>query len=920
MDRMNALWQRLRALFGREKFSHDLDREIQFHLDQQIAEGIAAGLSPDQARIAARKLFGNHTATKEDAWEAWGWGWLEHLLQDIRFALRQLKKSPGFTTTAVLTLALGIGANAAIFTLVDAVLMKNLPVSDPKTLVKIGNTNDCCINSGVLNDGNYSLFSTEFFDRLRKNASEFEDIAAIQAGFRFEPLVARRAATQETPRSAVGEFVSENYFRTFGLKPAAGRLFLDSDGGKGAPSIAVMSYQQWKNFYNRDSSVIGSTFWINTKAVTVVGVAPQGFYGDRISATPPDFYFPLQSMVTLQGSTFINDPDTNWLYLIGRVKPGVSTNALQAKVDAILRQTLTETKTYSSEKYKKYLDRIHTVLVPGGTGIQELRDQYETNLHLLMAASALVLLIACANIANLLLVRGMRRKVELSIRSAIGAGRGRIVRQLLTESVVLSLLGGIAGLALAYFGAQLLLTLAFPDATKLPIQAQPSLPVIGFAFGLSLLTGILFGIAPAWIAAKTEPAEALRTGIRGTATGATVLQRALVVTQAALSLVLLVGAGLFSQSLEKLRSADLKLDSRNRYIAHISPQAAGYKTTELEPLYRSIQQQLHQLPGVKNVGLSTYTPLEDNNISNGVQIQGQPETDESASVIRVSPEYFDSVGTKVLAGRGIQIRDTSSAPPVAVVNESFVKGFFPKGENPIGRRFGSPGRESSGAFEIVGVVNDTAYTSARWKDHRMYFIANLQRPAFTKVPVEEDLSLYAGAIVLETQSPVGNLEELTRKALSQINPNLAVLKFQTFDRQIADNFNDDRMLARLTQLFGSLALVLAAIGLYGVTAYTVARRTSEIGIRIALGAQRGGVLAMVLRGAMSQTLIGLAIGIPVVLLCVRFVESQLYEIKGVDFRVMLVAVASLAIASAFAGLIPARRAVSTDPAQILTAE
>jgi predicted permease len=531
-----------------------------------------------------------------------------------------------------------------------------------------------------------------------------------------------------------------------------------------------------------------------------------------------------------------------------------------------------------------------------------------------------VLLIACANIANLLLVRGMRRSAEIAMRTALGAGRGRIVRQLLTESVVLAGLGGLAGLAAAYAGTQMLLALAFPEAQNLPVHANPEVAVLGFAFGLSLVSGILFGVAPAWIAAKAAPAEALQSGGRGTTTGASFLQRGLVVVQAALSLVLLVGAGLFSQSLNKLQSSDLKLDSRNRYIVHINPQGAGYAPMQLEALYRSMEERFHNLPGVTHVSLSSYTPMEDDNWSTSIQVQGQPDLNSGASVVKVSSEYFDSVGTQVVMGRGIGVQDTLAAPTVAVVNQAFVKEFFPKGDNPIGRRFGSPGPETSGNFEIVGVVEDTAYQSVRWKNHKMFFLPMMQRPASDKSPIETDTSLYAGAIVLETQWPVNNMEELARKTLAEINPNLAVVKFQTFDQQIAGRFNDDRMVARLTVLFGAVALLLATVGLYGLTAYTVARRTSEIGIRMALGAQRGGVIGMVMRGALSQTALGLAIGVPAALLCVRFVESQLFEVKGIDAVVLIPSVLALAAASSLAGLIPAWRAASTDPSQTLRAE
>jgi predicted permease len=566
---------------------------------------------------------------------------------------------------------------------------------------------------------------------------------------------------------------------------------------------------------------------------------------------------------------------------------------------------------FSTEKGKVALAKAHLVLTPGGAGITGLQEQYASSLLLLQWIAGAVLLIACANIANLLLVRGMSRRTEMSVRSALGAMRGRIVRQLLTESVLLAGLGGLAGLAVAYLGTRMLLALAFPGADNVTIQASPSPAVIGFAFALSLATGILFGVAPAWMAAQARPADALRSGTRTTSGGASLLQRGLVVLQAALSLVLLVGAGLFSQSLGKLQNSDLKLDSRNRYIVHINPQAAGYMQTQVEALYRTMEERFHALPGVVKVGISTYTPMEDNNWGNGIKVQGQSEDAKGASWVKGNAEYFDSVGTRVVMGRGFEVQDNSTAPAVAVVNQTFVKNFFKDGSNPIGRRMGHP--DSPGDFEIVGVVEDTVYTAVQWKNHSMYFTPMVQRVPSDKDPIENDISLYAGAIVIETARPMSDMEKLATTTLSGINPNLSVVKFQTFDEQIADRFTEDRMIARLTELFGALALLLATIGLYGVTAYTVARRTPEIGIRMALG-------AMVMRGAVLQTAIGLAIGIPIALLCVRYVKTLLYDVTSADATVMAGAIVTLSLAACIAGIIPARRAASINPVQALRTE
>jgi predicted permease len=847
------------------------------------------------------------------------------LLQDVGYALRQLRKAPGFTVTVLLTLALGIGANSAIFTLVNAILLRNLPVADPKTLIRIGDKDDCCVNGGWNDEGDYSLFATDTYLMFKKSLPEFEELAAMESGYAWRPVTVRRAGPQTVAKSVTGTFVSGNYFRVFGLSPAAGRLFVDADDQKGAPVTAVMSYDAWMEDYAGDKSVVGSAFYINTKPATIIGVAPKGFYGDRVDTNPPKYFLPMNSMDAVIGAPYFNDPDSQWAYIIGRVKPGTNVTALQTKATTLLKQQFAPLKTFTDQRAQKVLPRTHVVLTPGGGGIQNMQDGYKDHLQLLQWIAAMVLLVACANIANLLLVRGMSRRNELSIRSALGAQRSRIVRQLLTESVLLSAMGGLLGLAVSALGAHALLALAFPDQHNMPVTASPSPLVIFFAFALSLVTGIVFGLAPALLAARTQPAEVLRSSARTTAHGASFLQRGLVVLQAALSLVLLVAAGLFAQSLNKAENVNMRLDATNRYIAHINPQAAGYKNTEVEPLYQSIVDRFHAIPGVLKVGLSTYTPMEENNWGSGVKIQGEPDINKGASWVKGTPEYFDSVGTHVVMGRGFTSQDTMNAPPVAVVNQEFVKQFFGN-RNPIGHRFGysGPGQAGrDGSHEIVGVVEDTTYTSVYWKNHTMYFLPLTQRAGSALDPddsLDKDQSMFAGALVIQTAHPMTGFEKTVGDTLAGINPNLTIVKFETFQQQIDDRFIEERLIARLTSLFGLLALLLAAIGLYGVTAYTVVRRTPEIGIRMALGAARSRVIGTVMRGAMLQTCAGLAIGIPVAIFCVRFVKSQLYEITSVNVPVMAVAIGVLLLAAAVAGIIPARRAASIDPVRALRVE
>jgi len=562
------------------------------------------------------------------------------------------------------------------------------------------------------------------------------------------------------------------------------------------------------------------------------------------------------------------------------------------------------------------------VLTPGGAGIENMQQQFGKGLRLLITVSGLVLLIACANIANLVLVRGIARRAEISIRMALGAQRKTLIRQMLTESIVLSCLGGIAGVALAYGGTRLLLVMAFPHSRNLPIDASPSLAVLGFAFGLSFLAGLLFGLAPAWVTSHSQPADALRGSNRTTADRSGWVQRLLVILQAALTLVLLVGAGLMAKSLMRLENQDFGVITDNRLVVHFSPENAGFKPEQLQGIYDEIDANLRSLPGVEKVSLSLYTPLEGNNWGEGVFLQGRPEPRAGDSIgaswVRVGPEYFDIVGHHVLRGRGITAHDTATSTPVVVVNQAFVKKFFPHGENPIGAHFGVSGMESAGDWEIVGVVSDVKYNNVRNPVRAMYFRPLLQ-VAHTK-PEVDIRSLYAGAIMLQTKGNVDGLEAQVRRALASINPNLTVTYFTTFEDQIRGQFDRERLIARLMMIFGLLALTLASVGLYGVTAYSVARRTPEIGVRMALGANRSGVVGMMLREAMMQAGIGLAIGIPVAWMCTRFVQSQLYNVGGHDVSVLGSAVLVLALAACTAALIPAQRAASTDPVEALRTE
>jgi predicted permease len=845
-------------------------------------------------------------------------------MHDIFVALRQFRKSPGFAITVVLTIALGIGANTAIFTLVHSILMKSLPVTDPKMLYRVGDLDDCCVNGGFENDnGDFDLFSYELYKHFLETTPEFEQLAAMQSG--GDMMTTRRGS--EPAKSERSEYVSGNYFKTFGIEPFAGRMLTDADDRPGAAPAVVMSYQAWQSDYGGDSKVIGATFYLQSQPVTVVGIAPPGFFGDRIRSNPPELWVPLADEPVIEGkNTILEVRSSNWLYLVGRMKPGVSAAALQGKMSGSLRQWLAGEPDYARNGGSTVIPKQHVVIVPGGGGIQNLQKQTGKGLYLLMTISGLVLLVACANVANLLLARGATRKAETSIRMALGAARSRLIRQMLTESVLLACVGGFAGLVVAYTGTRMILTLAFPDSPQLPIAASPSLPVLGFAFLLSLLTGVVFGIVPALITSHSDPAEALRGVNRSTRDRASLPQKSLIVFQAALSLVLLVGAGLLTKSLRNMEHQDFGIQTANRYVVHIDPAGAGYTQEKLPALYQTLEQQFGSLPGMQSIGMALYSTLEGNNWGEGVFVDGRPapgpNDHNGSSWDRVSTRFFETVGQPVVRGRGFTEQDTATSQKVAVVNQAFAKKYFPK-EDPIGRHFGIFDQKYSTAFEIVGIVADAKYNNPREPVRTMYFRPLTQEMVGLTEPnpiMAEGRSLYINSVTMYFQRPPQNVDAMVRRTLQNINPNLTVIDLHPLDYQVADNFTQERLIARLTILFGLLALVLASVGLYGITSYQVARRTSEIGLRMALGADRGNVVRMVMRGAFLQAGLGLAIGIPVAIFGARYMADQLYGVRSYDPVSLLTAVVVLLASATVAGFIPARRAANIEPMTALRTE
>ncbi len=843
------------------------------------------------------------------------------LREDARYALRQFANAPGFTATAVLTLALGIGATTAIFTLVHAVLLKSLPVAKPSELVRIGDREDCCVSGGLRDD--WSLFSYDKYKTFRDGTPGFVELAAFQAG--NDLVGVRRIGSNQPAESQRSEYVSGNYFSMFGIGPYTGRVLTPRDDRKGAEPVAVMSYRTWRQKYGQDPSVVGTSITINGQPFTVVGITPPGFFGDRLQYTPA-FWIPLADEPLINGSSSILEfPQQDWLDVIGRITPGADVKSIEAHMQVELQQWLLSpvAKLQPGERALVAKQTLH--LSPGGAGVQMMRDEYQAGLHLLMWVSGFVLLIACANVANLMLVRATTRKQQTSIRAALGAPRARQIGQVLTESTVLALLGGAAGVGLAFAGTRLLLQLAF-EKNDVAIHATPSLPVLAFTFAVALLTGILFGIAPAWMTATANPADALRGANRSTGQSVGWTQKSLVVAQAALSLVLLCAAGLLIQSLRNMKRQDFGFETANRYILHIDPQMAGYKPAQLTAFYRQLHFTLTAIAGVNRVSFSLYSPMEGDNWSETVYLEGQapppPDTDQNdASWVRVSDGYFETVGTRVLQGRPITDQDTATSQRVAVVNQRFAKKFF-KDESPIGKHFGDLDAKYVGNFEIVGVTEDTQYRQPTRKIPPMFFLSAVQSVTYDdpRFVTFEDRSHYLNAIELKTQGTVSGLEPQVRRALAQVNPDLAVIDFVSFAEQVQENFSQQAMIAKLTSLFGLLALVLASVGLYGVTAYSVERRTSEIGIRMALGADRLNVLRLVLRGAFLQMGIGLAIGIPATILGGRAMATQLFGVKPYDPNILLLTTAVLSFAALVAAVVPARRAATLDPMRALRTE
>ncbi|HEX4019861.1 MAG TPA: ABC transporter permease, partial [Acidobacteriaceae bacterium] len=814
--------------------------------------------------------------------------WVYQVLRDIRYSMRQLRSAPVFTLAVTLTLGLGIGATTAIFSLIHSVMLKNLPVADPSNLYLIGSSDTCCATTVL--QGDWQSFSYSLYKRIAASTSQFDDIAAFQQ--RAGILSVRDAASDTAQaRAMMGEYVSGNYFRTLGLKAAAGRLIMPADDTRNAPPVAVLSYRTWLRDYNASPAVIGSVVKIETYPFTIIGIAPPGFYGETLSSEPPELWITLQSEFLIDGKAAFNlVPSTAWLHLIGHLRPGASLDGIPEQLSTTLQnwiKTEADLPPRSQPKSLAELERQVIRIAPGGAGIGTMRQAYSSSLWLLFALCIAVLLIACANVANLMLARGVTHRSRIAVQLALGASRQRVLRQALTECMLLALFGGSAGVGISLLGTRMAIALAFRHAANVPLHAALSWPVLGFCLGLSLITGFAFGVGPAWLASRANPIECLRGVNRSTRASTAFTQKALVVLQTALSILLIAAAGALTHSLLNLERQELGFKLLNRLEISMEPPLADYTLEDLTTRYRTLLVRLRQLPGVRSASLALDGPTSAG-WGKTVMLPGEAtmsSTDDSHSTRwnRVSPGYFETVGIPIIAGRGFIDSDRDDTPGVAVVNEAFAKKFFGN-QSPIGKHFGPALPSYANSLEIVGVVRDAKSGDLTKPVQPMAFGALTQHINYKETTLQgsDKWDHFITSVQILHSGNAGALDTQIRDAFRQADPNFAILSIQPVSEEVDTQLDQQHTVAELSGLFGVLALILASIGLYGVTAYTVAQRTREIGIRMAIGADRLHIVLFVLRGAFIQVAIGAAIGLPAALLVSRLFSTMLYHVGTFD--------------------------------------
>jgi len=884
---LSNLLYRLRALFRRKSMEAELDEELRAHFEHQVERYIQSGLTREEATRRARLEFGGLEQVKEECRDSWGVTLIEALLRDLRYGLRMLAKNPTFTAVAVLTLALGIGANTAIFSVMDVMLLRALPVKNPQELVEFVRWAP---------DGSMMTnLPSAVFEHLRENTSVLSGVFAFTSGSR----ILRSGAGSE--RSTVHE-VSGGFFSTLGVNPLLGRTIAPNDDLPNAErQVAVLSYPFWSRRFGRDPSVVGATVRVNGMPCTIIGVMPAGFFGvDR--SRFPDMWVPLAL-------------DTDEVWVLGRLKPGVSIPQARAQLEPLFQRALESLrdgmKRWPARERDAFLAQKLLVnrATTGTSGLRWEYWEYSYTLKILLGMTGLVLLISCVNLANLLMARSAARAQEIGIRMAIGAARRRILRQLLTENLVLALLGGVVGLLVAAGGHRLLVTFLTGNLQRVSLEFRLDGRLLGFSLALSILTGLLSGVLPALRAAR----EGFLPAMHGTSQirGATrlPLARKLLTAQVALSLMLLVGAGLFVRSLRNLATTDLGLAREDLVLMEVDP-SPSKSIRDRREFWIQLTERLTALPGVRSVSLAGDAVFGYGGWNTTIWIR-QPdgaEHDAHVPMNVVGPAFFETVQIPLLTGREFGWQDDAKAPRVAVVNRAFARRFF-AGENPVGKRFGAAGAGSSSQIEIVGIIGDAKYGNLREQPQPMFFLPLFQN--FEERPYQ---------VHVRTAGDPGAVIAAIRRGIQAMDQDISIYDVRTIKEVIHSLLQHDRMFAFLASVFGLLALLLTSIGVYGVVAYQVTRRTGEIGIRMALGAQRIDVLWMVMRETLSLLAVGAVLGLPAAVAAAQVLRSLLFGLGPSDPPTLVWAAATLAGAGALAGFLPARRAASVSPMDALRHE
>ena len=914
---------RLRALFFRRRMDEELQEELQFHIDMQARKN-QRNQSDREAKRQARLQFGSVVRATEECREERGISSIEIAARDLRFALRMLRKSPGFAAVAILTLALGIGANTAIFSVINSVLLSNLPVKDPQQLVFLTNPDEQGLEIGFA-DGNRDFVTYPEFQQLEQNNQAFSGVLAASN------FTARISVELQTADSAANgapahiSLISGSYFSVLGVTPILGRAFgPEVDKLRDANPIAVISYALWQDRFGGARDVIGRRIRILNTSYEVGGVAPPQFHGETVGANP-DIWVPLtmQSEV-FPGQDYLSEETspfrkTEWLQAIGRLKPGVTLAQAKASIEVEFHQMIeAQTGGMSEEKKRQFLNQ-HLAVTPGSHGASTLRGDFGKPLLILMVVVGLILLITGANIANILLARSAARQKEISIRVALGAGGPRLFRQVLTESILLAAIGGAVGLLLGRWADVALLRMVSSTSNQVRLDLHPDSTILAFTLGVSLLTGILFGLAPALQATRVDLNSVLKGTSRSVAgttarSGGVPSGKILVIAQVALSLSLLVVAGLFVRSFRNLSETQLGYDRDHLLEFFVDPLSYGYRPTEIPALDRSILLRIDAMPGIGGATLIDNPLMSGRDSNSPITIEGQkpsPGDDAHARWAMVGPNFFSTTGIPILEGREITDGDSGNGQRVGVINQTMARKFFPH-SNPVGQRAFVHTTSGQAPFIIVGVVQDSKQHSAKEKALPRFYV-----PYFN--PIGNDWTAGAAIIVRTAGDPSSFLSAI-RSVVKQAAPNLPTVAMETMNQRLSDSLVTDRMIADLSGAFGMLAVVLVCIGLYGVMAYATSGRTNEIGIRIALGAQRSGILWLILRESLLLVLIGAAIGVPLVFLAGKWISSLLFGLQPADPVALAFAIALMFVIGVLAIYIPARRATRVDPMVALRQE